>query len=77
MKVQDLKNPNGLVLEVEIQTHIGVKPRAFVGVVVNNDFIILNKNNVSGEKMFVNSVYVSSAEVKQVYSSLFEFYKRV
>ncbi len=74
MKVDDLKNPNGLVLEVATKGHPASPSKTLTGVVVGKDFVELKGDGVTGEKLPINCVTIASAEVKCAWASLKAFY---
>lgn len=74
MIVDALKKTNSLVLEVATKGYPASPSQTFTGVVVQAEFVLLNSEGVTGEKLPVNCVTIGTAEVKQVWSSLKEFY---
>lgn len=74
MKVEDLKNPQRLVLQVETQSWPCNPGKTFTGVVAGENFIMLNGTGVTGESLPVRCVTILGAEVTGVWASLKQFY---
>lgn len=71
MKVEEIKNPKGLVLRVLTNSQ-----RNLTGVVVQRNFVILNELGVTGEILPVDCILIGSATILDVWSSLKEFYSK-
>ncbi len=74
MIVDDLKNPNGMVLTVKTKEFPFKPSRILTGVVIQGDFAILTGDSVTGETFPLNCVTIGLSKVIRYWSSLREYY---